>query len=172
MSTATLVPVEEYLRTDYEPDCDYIDGVLEERNMGEQPHSVFQVKICTYFENRRKELGIYVRLEWRVRVSRTRYRVPDICLLTRKTDEGILTTPPHVIIEILSPEDRVSRFQDRIDDYLKFGVLNIWLIDPEKRRAWYCTAGGMIEAKDLMLRAADPEVVLPLPEIFRAIDEE
>ena len=30
----TQVSLEEYLRTDYEPDCDYVDGELEERNAG------------------------------------------------------------------------------------------------------------------------------------------
>jgi Uma2 family endonuclease len=172
MSTATLVPVEEYLRTDYEPDCDYIDGVLEERNIGEQPHSVWQGEIYAYFHLRRKELGVFPRLEWRIRICPTRYRVPDVCLIVQKTGERILTSPPHVIIEILSPEDRLTRFRRRIDDYVKFGVRNVWLIDPEERRAWYCTADGMIEAKDFILRATDPEVVLPLQEIFRAIDEE
>ena len=39
MSTATLVPVEEYLATIYHPDCDYVDGVLLERNVGQKDHS-------------------------------------------------------------------------------------------------------------------------------------
>jgi hypothetical protein len=29
----SLVSVEEYLHTDYEPDCDFVDGVLVERNV-------------------------------------------------------------------------------------------------------------------------------------------
>ena len=124
MTTATLVPVEEYLRTDYEPDCDYIDGVLEERNMGEQQHGVLQGDIYTYFRIR-KHLGMQPRLEWRVKIGPKRYRVPDVCLLTHTTPERILTTPPHVIIEVLSPEDRISRMRRRIDDYLNFGVVSI-----------------------------------------------
>jgi hypothetical protein len=28
---ASFVSVNEYLRTDYSPDCDYVDGVLEDR---------------------------------------------------------------------------------------------------------------------------------------------
>ncbi len=39
MATAHL-SLEEYLRTDYEPDCDYLDGQLEERNAGELDHSI------------------------------------------------------------------------------------------------------------------------------------
>ena len=34
----TQVSLEEYLRTHYEPDCDYVDGELEERNTGELEH--------------------------------------------------------------------------------------------------------------------------------------
>ena len=33
MSTATLIPVEEYLSTSYRPDRDYIDGEVRERNV-------------------------------------------------------------------------------------------------------------------------------------------
>ncbi len=35
--TTTHLALEEYLKTDYEPDCDYIDGDLEERNTRPPP---------------------------------------------------------------------------------------------------------------------------------------
>ena len=35
-SPTTHVSVEEYLKTVYEPDCEYVDGVVEERNLGER----------------------------------------------------------------------------------------------------------------------------------------
>ena len=35
----TEISLDEYLRTDYEPDCDYVDGELQERNLGEKEHS-------------------------------------------------------------------------------------------------------------------------------------
>ena len=38
----TQLSLEEYLSTDYGPDCDYVDGELEERNLGEQEHSITQ----------------------------------------------------------------------------------------------------------------------------------
>jgi hypothetical protein len=34
MATGALVSVDEYLSTSYDPDCDYVDGVVEERNVG------------------------------------------------------------------------------------------------------------------------------------------
>ena len=41
MATATPLPIStsEYLRTSYRPDCDYVDGVIEERNLGELDHA-------------------------------------------------------------------------------------------------------------------------------------
>ena len=41
-TTPALIPVEEYLRTVYRPDCDYIDGEVLERNLGEKPHARLQ----------------------------------------------------------------------------------------------------------------------------------
>lgn len=38
-ATPLLIPVEEYLSTAYRPDCDYVDGEVLERNVGETPHS-------------------------------------------------------------------------------------------------------------------------------------
>jgi hypothetical protein len=42
MSTATAVSLKEYLNTSYRPDCDYLDGELLERNVGEVDHSRLQ----------------------------------------------------------------------------------------------------------------------------------
>src|SRR5271169_5073093 len=106
---ATLVPVEEYLRTNYDPDCDYIDGVIVERNLGEKPHSRIQRKCSTCLDNRSKEFGIEVLPEQRVQVSRTRFRIPDITVLRLpESDEGIVTSPPHLCIEILSKDDTMD----------------------------------------------------------------
>ena len=44
-----MVSLEEYLATDYEPDCDFVDGCLEERNVGTWGHGRFQLKIGAYF---------------------------------------------------------------------------------------------------------------------------
>ena len=43
MGVETLISVEEYLNTSYDPDVEYVDGVLEERNVGDWLHSLVQV---------------------------------------------------------------------------------------------------------------------------------
>src|SRR5947208_7513894 len=99
----TMVSVDEYLHTAYEPDCDYVDGVVEERNVGENDHSVPQQELWHFLRLRRRELGIFPIIEQRVRISPTRYRVPDVCVvLGPKPDEQVLTQPPFLYVEILS----------------------------------------------------------------------
>ncbi len=45
-----------------------------------------------------------------------------------------LRQPPYVAVEILSREDRASELDDKIEDYLDFGVENIWVVDPRRLR--------------------------------------
>jgi Uma2 family endonuclease len=169
MGTAVLISVDEYLTTAYRPDCDYVDGVVLERNLGEQDHSNIQMALAAYLFNLRKKLGIQVFPEQRVQVKPTRFRVPDICVVVGlKPDEQIFTRPPFLCIEILSKDDRMSEMQERIDDYLTFGVPYVWLLNPKAKRAQVCTAEGMREAKQGVLRTENPEIVVPLAEIFGA----
>jgi len=167
MASRTLISVEEYLRTSFRPDCDYVDGEVVERNMGERDHSSLQMSILMFLGSRRTQLGIEVFPEQRVQISPRRFRVPDICVVLGHTDEQILTKPPFLCIEILSPEDRMSRMEERADDYLAMGVPYVWVLDPAKRRAWTITsAEGWREVKIDVLKTHDPAIEVPLSEIF------
>ena len=63
------VPVEVYLNSSFEPDAEYVDGVIEARPMGEFEHSSWQHAIELWFAQHAKEWGIRVRPELRVQVS-------------------------------------------------------------------------------------------------------
>jgi Uma2 family endonuclease len=116
MKTAALIPVEEYLRTTYDPDRDYVDGEVQERNWGELDHSDLQSEFVYYFRIRRRKWKTYAFVEQRVQVSKTRFRIPDVCVVVGdKPIEPILRTPPFICVEVLSPKDRMARVQDRID---------------------------------------------------------
>lgn len=171
MKTHTIVPVEEYLSTVYRPDCDYVDGVVEERNVGENDHAYWQREILFYLRTCERELGIYVIQEQRVQIGPSRFRVPDISvMLGGRPTEPIFTTPPLICIEVLSPEDRFSRLQHRIDDYLGFGVREVWVVDPKTKRAWIHDSRGSREVRDGVLRFEGegdaPEILVPLRDLF------
>ena len=165
MPVAELIPVEEYIRSSYEPDCDYVDGELQERNLGEREHSLTQVEIAYYLLAKYPALRRRVLPEQRIQISPARFRVPDLCVQSPDAPrEPILRTPPALCIEILSPEDRLSRTMQRLDDYFSIGVPVCWVIDPIGRRGWIAHPGHWTEATDGILRAADLE--MPLADVL------
>jgi Uma2 family endonuclease len=166
MATRALIPVEVYLTSVYRPDCDYVDGEVLERNLGERDHSYVQAAIVSYFFTRRKAMGLEVFPEQRVQVRPKRFRIPDVCVVLGGTKEKIFTTPPFLCVEILSPEDRMSRVWERIHDYFEMGVPNVWVIDPENRIAHIASPAGDLHRVTDVLRTSDPVIEVPLSEIF------
>jgi Uma2 family endonuclease len=162
-----LATVEQYLSTAYSPDCEYVDGVVLERHVGERNHSTVLGELSYWLHSRRRELGIWVYQTLRVRVKPTRVRVPDVCVFVgEEPREEVPTKPPFLCIEILSPDDRMSELLQKIGDYLDFGVRYVWVIDPNSRRTWVHTAEGSHEVRDPVLRTDSPDIAVPLAEIF------
>jgi Uma2 family endonuclease len=161
------ISVEEYLRTSYRPDCDYVDGEVVERNLGEWDHSSLQGAILVYLSNRYRKDGFIAVPEQRVQVKPTRFRIPDVCVVLAEPGEQILRKPPFLCIEVLSSEDRMSRVQERIADYFAMGVAYVWVLDPETRQAYSATpAEGLCEVKSGLLATQNPAIEMPLAEVF------
>jgi Uma2 family endonuclease len=172
MAIATQMSVEEYLRTSFDPDCEYVDGELLERNVGEKSHSKVQKRLLLWLGPREAEWGIFVAPEWRFKVTERHYRIPDVTIVAGpEPDEQVLETRPLVCIEILSPEDRMSRMQKKIADYLTYGVRYVWVLDPRTRQAFVYTDSTMYEVKDGVLRTENPTIEIPLDKIFDEISE-
>ena len=163
-SFSALVSLEEYLDSSYSPDREYVDGVVREINVGERPHSKVQFNIIKSLARRYPHLGVWPEL--RVRTAPTRIRLPDVCITLEDPRTDIFETPPFICIEILSAEDRWTRIQQKIDDYLRFGVPYVFVLDPRDRRAWACTKDGNTEIRDGVLRTENPSLAVPLTEIF------
>src|ERR1039457_1010688 len=104
MSTATLIPVEEYLSTSYDPDVEYVDGVLVERNVGDWLHSLIQRNLILALSRRYPRL--YAMPELRSQTKEARYRLPDVCVLLAPPAGRYLVDAAHIAIEILSEDDR------------------------------------------------------------------
>ena len=118
-------------------------GELEERNVGEKAHSIVQAFFIKWLAKYAEQWKLEACPGIRMHLSPTRMRVADIAILPLNAPfEGVLTRPPVAVIEVLSPEDRVSRYQQRLDDYRAMGVANVWVIDPMRRKAFDCSQGG------------------------------
>jgi Uma2 family endonuclease len=162
----TLVSVEEYLRTSYpDGDCEYVDGEIVERNVGEIDHGSLQTRIVIYLATHYPKF--WATVEVRVQVKSSRFRVPDVTLVAGPRPAGkIITAPPHLVIEVLSPDDRAGAVQEKIDDYLAFGIPYVWVVNPRTGRGYVHTTEAAREAKDGILRTADPATELPLYELL------
>ena len=167
MGSTTLLSVEQYLSTTFRPDCDYVEGEIRERHVGERDHGVVQTELAIFLANMRSRLGFQVIVEQRMQVAARRFRIPDVCVITGSMPlEQVLTAPPFHCIEVLSKDDTMQEMQERIDDYLSFGVPYVWVINPRSRKGYVFTGEGSREAKDGVLRTQDPVIEVPLAEIF------
>jgi Uma2 family endonuclease len=172
MATApTLLSMEQYLHTSYHPDADYVDGEIVERNLGEYEHGTTQLWIGAIFVQMRKEWRVKPVAEQRIRVSNDRVRICDIAVLRAEVSyEPVALTPPLICVEILSPQDRLSRAKVVLGDYLAMGVENIWLIDPLRRAAFTFDAAGLHEADPARLTVAGTPICVDLTEAFLELD--
>jgi len=172
MSSITVIPVSEYLATAYRPDCDYVDGEVQERNLGEYDHGKLQFIIAKALDLTAREWQIDVIPELRVQVSSNRFRVPDVCVLSADAPrEQIIRHPPLLCIEVLSPEDTIHRMKTKIQDFISMGVAQVWLFDPILRIATVCDGGTMVDFTSGELVLPGTPVTLDVGKVFGALDE-
>ena len=167
-----LVSVQEYLATAYRPDRDFVDGEVRERNLGELEHSLLQLATGSWFWNRKDEWNVLPVVEQRVQVAANRFRVPDVAVLRgNQPRQPIITIPPLIVIEILSKDDTLRSMRERVDDYLRFGVPHVWILDPAARRAYVCTSTAFQEPENGELSVSGTPIRIALADLFRQIDE-
>ena len=160
--------VDEYLRTSFDgADCEYVDGEVVERNMGEYGHGRLQFHLGRLLGQFEAQTGICVAVEVRIRINPRRYRIPDISVWRDKNVVGpIPNVPPFLAIEILSPDDRMTRMVPKIQEYLAIGIEYVWVIDPEEKTALCFSRehpGGYVCD---VLRTENPNIEIPLAAAF------
>ncbi|MGO9258814.1 MAG: Uma2 family endonuclease [Bryobacteraceae bacterium] len=171
MATLTSVPVEEYLRTYYDPDREYVDGQLVERHVGEHNHSRLQIMLGAELYRREQDRGFRAFTEQRVRVSdEPRYRIPDLCVKALPYHQTSVLIRPDLVIEIVSPDDEPMDMLQRIADYQAAGIPYIWVADPYKRKLIEGDPSGMRRPTGMVL--ATPLVgEVDFAPLFARLDE-
>ncbi|HLI86988.1 MAG TPA: Uma2 family endonuclease [Bryobacteraceae bacterium] len=134
MATGTLISVEEYLRTYYDPDMEYVDGQLVERSVGQRRHSRLQSLLVMELGKREQERGFEVLAEQRIVTQPgRRYRVPDICVKAVPDDPAPILERPDLTIEILSPDDTLMEAAEKCAEYFQSGIPANWVCDPYRK---------------------------------------
>jgi Uma2 family endonuclease len=169
MSATQTVSLEEYLRTVYRPDQEWVNGELRERHLGQFDHANLQGALVALLRSKQKEWRVIVLPEQRLRVKADRYRIPDILIVPEGYDRSpIVTIPPLLCIEILSPDDSLMELTERADDYLSMGTSQVWIFDPTKRRVYLIANGVFREVSTETALECGP-IRLDLPELFASL---
>jgi Uma2 family endonuclease len=166
MATGILLSVEEYLHTAYELDCEYQDGELIQRNVGESPHSWLQGLLCAYIWRHNKKWGVIPYPEQRVQIRAGKYMIPDIYVhLGPKPTARVFTEPPLIWIEILSSEDKPVRVARKVKEVVEFGARYVWVIDPETLESYVMAKNAQLELRDGIFRIEEMDLAIPLYEL-------
>lgn len=167
MGIGTPISMDEYLHTSFHPDCDFVESEVLERNVGLRRHGYAQAQIAAWFDLRIRLPRLQPLTGLRMRVGPNKIRIPDVVVSEMPLpDEEVFTSPPYICVEAMSPDDTVASLQDRLDDYLHFGVPNVWVVDPWKHRGWRVTAEGWATAADGIMRTADGRIAMPLVDVL------
>lgn len=95
----------------------------------------------------RKKLGVILPspVDVLIRKSPLKTRQPDLLFLSAERtgitgraqlrDMPIIEVPPDIVVEVLSPSDRRGVLRNKLQDYIKIGVRECWLISPEAETA-------------------------------------
>ena len=169
MATTTRITLDQYLKTPFEPDAEFVNGEVEERNVGEYEHSVVQFAIVDWCRRNDKTWNTRSVQEQRTLLRSGNIRIPDVSVWKRDVPvEPVFSHPQFIAIEVLSPEDRQSRVQEKIEDYRQSGIPNVWIIDPVKRVGWDCSDGNW--TRKSRFEVAGTPVHLDLEQLFRELD--
>ena len=172
MATApALMTVEQYLQSDWSPDVDFVDGNLQDRNVGEKDHGRVQLSVALWFAAREQQLHLEPVTEARLLIAANRARVCDVAVFPMDTpDEQVATTPPLICIEIMSPRDCLSRSINVLEDYRTMGVAHIWLIDPQERLTYTFGPNGLQQQEDRIYRIPGTASAVDVNVLFEDLD--
>ena len=146
------------------------------------PHGIVAMTIGTAIASfaKGKGLGKVAGCDSGIYVSRNpdTVRGPDVCFISaekyrRSKTDGYLEVPPDLCVEVLSPGDAWSEVAEKIEEYLAFGVVLVWVVDPQRRKVHVyrkdrpirvVAAGGKLDGEDVL-----PGFEMPLDEVFADI---
>lgn len=177
MSSTALISLDEYLKTVYEPDMEFVDGVLVRRNVGTQRHGLLQAILASYFREFRHSHRLQVFTETRLLVDAhsNRYRIPDVLILEVPYRKGnVVTDVPAVVIEIKSPDDTFDDIVEKCFEYEKLAVPHILVMDPDHERAFAFeqSALRLLAGSSATLNVQQMPLEFPFREMFSELNEE
>jgi Uma2 family endonuclease len=147
MATKAFITPEQYLATHFDREPELVRGEIVERSLPNKRHSKTQQRLSVLLDR----MGLCYP-ELRMRLAEGCFRIPDIAVFESEPEEDVPTSPPLLVIEISSPDDRFHELLEKFEDYRAWGVSNIWLVEPELKKL-YVYSGALHEVAAFELRS-------------------
>jgi Uma2 family endonuclease len=168
MATASRVSLQEYLESDYEPECELVGGALLPKPMGTLEHMEMERWLERLLERyEQRGLGRTVR-ELSIRHGDD-VRVPDLVFVPPEArfEGGIMMDPPLLCVEILSPSQRPSELFAKCETYHAWGVPFCWVVDPIGKLAWEYHRDAPVRLLSEGDSLSAGEIQIGVSEVFR-----
>jgi Uma2 family endonuclease len=145
MASKTLITAEHYLTTRFEREPEFVHGELVEKSVPNFSHGNTQLRLCMLLGGAGSGCT-----EVRMKLADDLYRIPDFALFEQQPDREVPDSPPLLIVEIASPDDRHRDVELKLEEYRTWGVPHIWFVAPELKKL-YTYDRGLVNVAQLEL---------------------
>jgi Uma2 family endonuclease len=122
MATKAGITAEQYLHMTFEHDAEFVHGEIVERALPDYTHSRIQFLILMAIGRLIQSYPLFPRPELRLRLAADVYRVPDISVFAGdEPKQSVPSSPPLLVIEILSKDDRHHDLMEKLEEYHAWG---------------------------------------------------
>ena|SRR5665213_1030841 len=151
MATKTFLTPQQYFATPFAREPELVHGELVERPLPNLIHGRTQQRLAVHLDG----VG-FCCTEVRMRLAEDLYRIPDVAVFEGTGPTEIVpSSPPLLVVEISSPDDRLDAMLQKLEEYRAWGVSHIWLIEPELKRIHVYDGGSLTAVSRLELAHFD-----------------
>lgn len=166
MATAPQLLTLEEFRSRYRRQKPYFEfwfGEAIQKSMPTWLHAALQIIIGEALRRTGYKAGSEVEL----RIDPQWEPVPDV-IATLKPINDYPTEPIEIVVEILSPDDKVTYVIRKCGHYERIGIEKIFVLDPIEKLAWQWNSGSLEAVTQLLLPNG---ATIVLDEVWRELDE-
>ena len=170
-SAAQFLPLDQFekLYEGEKPYYEYWFGEAIQKSVPTSLHGSVQIRMGMLLMVR----GWRAASEVKLKLSPYANPVPDLIADPNPIESPYPTKPFALCVEILSPGDDLRAVFQKSAHYLDWGIRTVWIVDPDKRKA-YCMTRSEPQPAELFLSdslTADSAISLPMRELFAQIDQ-
>jgi Uma2 family endonuclease len=165
--------------------CELVDGTLIEKVMGTY-ESLIAGRLLTRFNNyldaQARRPGIALGADGMLRLRIKLIRVPDASFISKEQlkrgsfpRQGVAAVAPTIAVEVISEGNTKREMEEKLDEYFRFGAVEVWYIYPETKTLLRYTAPGaseLLTEQDAITTPVLPGFRCPLAPLFVHPDDE